>query len=223
MLAKEILTNICDIAIKDGGASLEYALQQSFNEYESIKLLKKRALLSKHCEDVLEDIGYDKDMLNDVLKVIAHKNLNTKMEAFKDVLNTTQKHLINSIFAHYEMKNKVYSKVDIDSIAHLETELEKEINEATDISSEKRQMLLGFCKIIKEAHEESEVVGAKAALAKLHILFTGRLVIYSEELRKIKDHRLFERLRWLYANIEAANKIIKTLKEFGTSLLSIIN
>ena len=204
MLAKEILTNICDIAIKDGGASLEYALQQSFNEYESIKLLKKRALLSKHCEDVLEDIGYDKDMLN-------------------DVLNTTQKHLINSIFAHYEMKNKVYSKVDIDSIAHLETELEKEINEATDISSEKRQMLLGFCKIVKEAHEESEVVGAKAALAKLHILFTGRLVIYSEELRKIKDHRLFERLRWLYANIEAANKIIKTLKEFGTSLLSIIN
>ena len=40
MAAEEILIKLCELARKDGGASLEQILKEAFNEYDELKLLK---------------------------------------------------------------------------------------------------------------------------------------------------------------------------------------
>lgn len=218
MSAKEILIKICELSKKDGGSKLEYVLQQAFNEYDSISLLKKRALLCEHCEYVLRDIGYDKNTLKDILGIVAYKDLSREISHFRDTLNTTQKYLINSVFSHYEMKNRYESKIELEDIIDICTTFEEEIESASDISEEQKELLLGFCELVNEAKEQSKITGARA-IVRLHTLFIGRLVIYQDKIKTLKDHKLLEKLKWLYAKIEGTNKVYKTLREFGVNFI----
>ncbi|WP_162165591.1 hypothetical protein [Campylobacter fetus] len=218
MSAKEILTKICEFSEQNGSSKLEYVLQQAFNEYDGISLLKKRALLCEHCEYVLRDISYDKDTLKDILSIVAYKDLSCEISYFRDTLNTTQKHLINSVFSHYEMKNRYEDEMELKDIIDISATFEEEIKTASDISDEQKELLLGFCELVNEAKEQSKITGARE-IVRLHIIFIGRLVIYQDKLKTLKDHKLFEKLKWLYAKIEGANKVYKILKEFGVNFI----
>ena len=88
MGAKEILLKICEANARD---ELENVLKEAFEEKDDVKLLKKRALLCEYCADVLQDIGYAEDTLDEILSVVAYKNLDYKMESFRHVLSTAQK------------------------------------------------------------------------------------------------------------------------------------
>lgn len=218
MSAKEILIKICELGEKDGGSKLEYVLQQAFNEYDSISLLKKRALLCEHCKYVLRDISYDKNTLKDILSIVAYKGLSCEISHFRGTLNTTQKHLINSVFSHYEMKNRYEGEMEFKDIIDISAMFEEEIKTASDISDEQKELLLGFCELVNEAKEQSKITGARE-IVRLHTIFIGRLVIYQNKLKILKDHKLFEKLKCLYAKIEGANKVYKTLKEFGVNFI----
>lgn len=218
MSAKEILIKICELSLQNSGFKLEYVLQQAFNEYDTINLLKKRALLCEHCEYVLRDIGYDKNTLRDILSIVAYKDLSREISHFSDTLNTTQKYLINSVFSHYETKNRYESDMNLKDIIDVSATFEEEIEGTSDISEEQRELLLGFCELVNEAKEQSKITGARA-IVRLHTLFIGRLVIYQDKLKALKDHKLLEKLKWLYAKIEGTNKVYKTLREFGANFI----
>ena len=212
MSAEKILLKICDIPIGELSTPLEYVLKNAFNEQNHIKLLKKRALLCEHCYYVLNDIGYKKDTLDDILGVVADRNLTTTMDAFKHVTSNAQKNLVKSVFAHYNLKNKYENEPDMHEIADIAQDLRNDIRSA-GFDKEQERLMLGFCELVEEAKEESEILG-NLAVRKLHAAFIGRLAIYQDRLESIKNHKVFDKLKWLYAKIRAINAFVKTIKEF---------
>ena len=221
MAAEEILIKLCELARKDGGASLEQILKEAFNEYDELKLLKKRNLLCEHCKYVLKGIGAADDTLTDVLQIISTLNAKREMILFRDTLNLTQEKLIKSIFSHYKDKNKFQNEVNIDEIVDIVVEFESEIQDA-DINEEQKETLKQLCLIVKEAKEESKIIGSNRAIDKLHTLFIGKFFLYGKTILNIKDPRILEKIKWIYAKIGAANSIIKTLKDFKDNLTDIL-
>ena len=200
MGAKEILLKICEANARD---ELENVLKEAFEEKDDVKLLKKRALLCEYCADVLQDIGYAEDTLDEILGVVAYKSLEYKMESFRHVLSTAQKNLVRSVFAHYEMKNEFFKDKNLDEVIEVVCEIEEDLKRE-DVDDTQKTALLEICKICKDAKEESKITGVSAA-KKLHTLIVGKFALYANVLSSIKSKSLKEKLLKLYRAAEIAN------------------
>ncbi|TWO22007.1 hypothetical protein YZ82_01865 [Campylobacter hyointestinalis] len=116
------------------------------------------------------------------------------------------------------MKNRYEGEMEFKDIIDISAMFEEEIKTASDISDEQKELLLGFCELVNEAKEQSKITGARE-IVRLHTIFIGRLAIYQNKLKILKDHKLFEKLKCLYAKIEGVNKVYKTLKEFSVNFI----
>jgi hypothetical protein len=208
MNTEEIILKICD----ESKSSLTVwgIFAEAFDERDAVKLLKKRAFLIEHCEQVIKELEYEEEeilIFQDVFKALSYKNLGEQMSVIGHLLTPAHRALVRTTFKFYYSSKHIRREYAVQELLDISEELRAEVKEDDSLPKEQKELLLDVCNAIEQSKKEHDMVG-NYAISKLYERLVGKAMIYQEVFSSIKSKTVLEKLKKLYAKAQEVNEVM---------------